>query len=110
MIEDDDDRLIFFSDFAEEVPIHVVPTVGAPFDVVGTFETKPVDTRSFQNRLPDHGGAQPSGSSPKFRCRSSDMPKSLIGQAVVTIRTLNYSIFDIDHDGTGMAHVTVKRT
>lgn len=109
MIEDDDDRLIFFADFAEEVPIHVVPTTGEPFDVIGIFDAKPVDTRSFQNRFPEHGGATPSGSSPKFRCPASQMPKGLEGKAVATIRDLPYNLFKIEHDGTGMAYVEVKR-
>lgn len=107
MIEDDDMREIFFDtdDFGEE--IRVALNEGEPFTLVGIFDAKPVNTASFQNRFPEHGGARPSGSNPRFRCRSSDIPKDAQG-AAVTIRERDYTIFKVEHDGTGTAFVEVK--
>lgn len=109
MIEDDDARLAFFDtdDFAEVASI--VPATGEPFDLNVIFDAHPVDTSNFDNRLPMHGGARPSGSSPMFRCRASDFPKSLAGKATVTIRGTSYAVFDVQHDGTGMARVEIKK-
>lgn len=107
MIEDDDMRGDFFDtdDFAESISI--APIAGEPFSINAIFDAKPVNTTSFQNRFPEHGGARPSGSNPRFRCRSSDIPKDAQG-AVATIRARDYSIFKVEHDGTGMAFVEVK--
>ncbi len=111
MIEDDELRLAFLDPdvFGEEVEVQ--PDSGPAFDPkpLVIFDAKPVDTRSFENRFADRQGARPSGSSPRLTARASDFPKSLIGKATVTIRGIEHSIFDIEHDGTGWACVTVKR-
>jgi hypothetical protein len=109
MIEDDDSRLVFFStdDFAEAVTVK--PDAGDPFTLNVIYDAPATNTRNFDNRLPLHGGARPSGSSPSFRCRSSDFPKALAGKATVTIRGADFTVFDVQHDGTGMAHVEVKK-
>jgi hypothetical protein len=108
MIEDDESRLEFFDedDFAEWV--NVAPDEGEAFSRIVIFDAKPVNTGSFENRFPDKQGARPSGSSPCFQARDIDFPKALAGRATVTIRDRPHSIFDIQHDGTGMAYVTVK--
>ena len=111
MIEDDDMRAIFFdTDHFAEV-VHVAPLDGSSFaeyDITPIYDAKLVDTRSFQNRFPEHGGARPSGSSPHFRIPAKDFPKERAGRALVTIRDTQYSVFKVEHDGTGMAHVEVK--
>lgn len=108
MIEDDEMRLIFFDPDAFGEEVIVTPNSGSPFTLQVIFDAAPTNTRNFENRLPFHDGARPSGSSPTFRCRSSDLPKALAGKAVVTIRGRDYSLFDVKHDGTGMAFVEVK--
>jgi hypothetical protein len=116
VIETDDDRLIFFQadDFAGSG--HVIPDTGQPFDVPLIYDAHPVDTRNFDYRFTDHRGAQPSGSGPRFRCLASVMPKALAGHATVVISGTNsdadgktFNVFDVQHDGTGMATVTIKR-
>jgi hypothetical protein len=116
VIETDDDRLVFFQsdDFAGSG--HVTPDTGQPFDITLIYDAHPVDTRNFDNRFTDHRGAQPSGSGPRFRCRSSEMPKALAGHATVTVSGTNteadgttFNVFDIQHDGTGMATIIIKR-
>ena len=111
MIEDDDMLAIFFDTdhFAEVVHVEpITPDAFPAYDITPIFDAKPVDTRSFQNRFPEHGGARPSGSSPHFRIPAKDFPKERDGRATVTIRATQYTVFKVEHDGTGMAHVEVK--
>lgn len=108
MIEDDDARLIFFDldGFAEEV--HVAPDSGAPYTIRAIYDAPPTNTQNFDNRLPYHKGARPVGSNPQIQGRDIDLPKRLAGRAVLTLRGREYSIFKIEHDGTGMAYAEIR--
>lgn len=108
MIEDDDMRLAFFhpDDFGEVVT--VTPDSGPAFDIAAIFDAKPVDTNSHDNRFSYKNGARPSGSGPTLRCRSSEFAKELAGRATVNVRSRDYTVFKVEHDGTGMAFIEIK--
>lgn len=104
MIEDDELRAIYFDpdEFGEEV--EVAPTTGAAFTILAIFDARPTQADPAYN-----GGARVSGANPKMTCRTSDFPKSLIGQCTVTVRGEDYNAFDAKPDSTGMTCVELKR-
>lgn len=104
-IESDADRLAFFDtdEFADTIAVRpVTGTPFAPYTVTGNFDARPGEGR-LARRFGASGSV--SGSKPQFRCRASDMPKARAGQAIATILGRDYAVYDVEHDGTGMARV-----
>jgi hypothetical protein len=107
MVEDDDDRALFYDEDEFGTLIQIAPMSEGdfvPFEVTAHYDATPGEHRgTFRH------GAKMAGSAPHFRCQSSKMPKGLAGRGVATIGGVPYVLFKIEHDGTGMAFVEVKR-
>jgi hypothetical protein len=106
MIEDDELRAIFLSDFnePEEGAPRVTPNLGPAFEIpYSIFDLKPT-----QETIAAAKGVI-SGAHPTLRCLSSQFPLSLMGQCTVRIRGQDYGAFDVKPDGTGFTWVELKR-
>lgn len=113
MIEDDDDRAIFLSDFNEPDAdvIRVTPADGEPFDLpLAIFDLRPkVENPDYRGSDNSYRSAPISGAHPVMRCLASEFPKSLVGQCTVRVRDHDYGAFDLKPDGTGFVIVELRR-
>lgn len=112
-VETDEDRLAFFdpSDFGETATITITGS-GQVLVVPCIFDAKPLTKGLKQNNQFSFNAAQDvSGNKPCFQCRSSDIPGVKNGRASVVVKNeddavvFTGSVFDVHHDGTGMADV-----
>lgn len=121
MIESEEDLAAFFDadGFAEEVAIRTGES-GSPSTILAIFDTRPpFSATNFKGyKATDdfgRGMGMASGSSPRLLCLSSDVAgvKSSRANAAtdtyVTVRGIDYIVFDPEPDGTGMTLLTIKK-
>lgn len=76
-----------------------LPTAGGSTPIVGILDT--AASRGFE----DPGIAS---SSPRFTCRSADLPAGARKGDTLSVGAIAYSVQVIDQDGTGMAAITLE--
>lgn len=121
MIEDEEDLSNFFDadGFAEAVSIRTGEN-GSPSTIYAIFDTRPpFSATNFKGyKAADdfgRGFGAASGSSPRLLCLTSDVAGVKSSRAnsatdtYVTVRGVDYVVFDPEPDGTGMTLLTIKK-
>lgn len=110
MVEDDALRAVFFDpdDFGEEVIIK--PNGRDEFTILAIFDTRPVinPVALAKAQVGFKDGMQNTGSAPQLRCRTSDVADVKAARALVSARGVDYSVWDVQPDGTGMSTLILK--
>lgn len=113
MIEDDDDRALFFDPdvFGETATV----TIGEadPFPVAVIFDTRPPFSASNYHGFRGtadfgQGDASVAGAGPRITARTSDVAGVKSGRAFIALRDKNYLAYRVTPDGTGFTLIELK--
>lgn len=110
MLEDDDMRAVFFDpdDFGREVTIK--PNGRDEFTIMAIFDARPVvnPVALAKAQVGFKDGMTNTGAAPQLRCRTIDVADIKSGQALVNPGDRDYSVWDVQPDGTGMSTLILK--
>jgi hypothetical protein len=110
MLEDDDMRAVFFDpdDFGREVTIK--PNGRDEFTIKAIFDARPVSNpvalQKAQVGFKD--GMTNTGAAPQLRCRTIDVVDVKAGRALVAVDGKDFSVWDVQPDGTGLSTLILK--
>jgi hypothetical protein len=110
-IETDEDRLAFVDPDEFGATATFTLNGGAVLtDVPGIYDDPNVTKGLRQNNQFSYSqGQDVSGDKPEFHCLTSAIPGVKNGRATVVIGGENFSVFNVQHDGTGMTCVRLMR-